>query len=124
MEMLLNTMRMVDHDQLREFIIGDEDTLKEKLAIAIIHPEDFEKLNLTPSFNLKLISRFGSVIVRIKQDKNVPKGTIVMPVSIWSNQITGLENNELLYKNIKVNIEATRDLVLSFRELLKTIRKD
>lgn len=123
MEMLVNTVRMVDYDQAREHASGNNETLKENLAIGLINPEDFKRLNLTPSLNLKVISKFGEVIIKIKQNKNIPDGTIIMPVSIWANQITGFENNELIFKNIKVNVEATRDSVLTFERLLKSIKQ-
>ena len=60
-------------------------------------------------------------MITLLKDKNVPLGTINMPVSIWANQITGIENNELLYKNIKVNVEDTRDSVLGLEELINSI---
>ncbi|MFX1314810.1 MAG: molybdopterin dinucleotide binding domain-containing protein [Promethearchaeota archaeon] len=123
MEMLVNTVRMVDYDQAKERAIGTNDTIKENLAIGIINPEDFKKLNLTPSLNLKLINKFGDVIIKVKQDKDIPLGTIIMPVSIWANQITGIENNELIFKNIKVNVETTRDSVPTFEKLLQSIKQ-
>lgn len=123
MEMLVNTVRMIDNDQAKEYSEGDNNTLTEKLAIGLINPEDFKNLNITQNLNLKLISNFGSVIIKALQDKNVPLGTINMPVSIWANQITGIENNELLYKNIKVNVEVTRDSVLGLKELINSIKE-
>ncbi len=123
MDMLVNTVRMIDNDQAKEYSEGDNNTLTEKLAIGLINPEDFKNLNLTQSLNLKLISNFGSVIIKALQDKNVPLGTINMPVSIWANQITGIENHELLYKNIKVNVEVTRDSVLGLKELINSIKE-
>lgn len=123
MDMLVNTVRMIDNDQAKEYSEGDNNTLTEKLAIGLINPEDFKNLNLTQSLNLKLISNFGSVIIKALQDKNVPLGTINMPVSIWANQITGIENHELLYKNIKVNVEVSRDSVLGLKELINSIKE-
>ena len=123
MDMLVNTVRMIDYDQAKEYSEGDDNTLKEKLAIGFFNPEDFKNLNLTPGLNLKLISNFGSVIIKALQDKNVPLGIINMPVSIWANQITGIENHELLYKNIKVNVEVTRDSVLGLKELINSIKE-
>jgi len=123
MEMVVNTVRMVDYDQAKEHASGDNETLKDNLAIGLINPEDFKRLNLTPSLNLKVISKFGEVIIKIIQNKDIPNGTIIMPVSIWANQITGFENNELIFKNIKVNVEATRDSVLTFESLLKSINQ-
>ncbi len=123
MEMLVNTVRMVDYDQLKEYSFGDENSLKENLAIGIINPEDFEKLNLTTSLNLKLSNEDGKVIIKVKQKEDVPIGTILMPVSIWANQITGISNEQLIFKNIKVNAETTRDNVLDIEELLNIIKK-
>jgi len=124
MDMLVNTVRMIDYDQAKEYSEGDNNSLKEKLAIGFLNPEDFKNFNLTPSSNLKIISNFGSVIIKVLQDKNIPLGTINMPVSIWANQITGIENNELIYKNLKVNVEVTKDSVLGIKELLNSIKEN
>jgi len=123
MEMVLNTVRMVDHDQAHEYAFGDDNSLKEKLAIGIINPEDFKSLNLTPSLNLKISSKYGHVIIKNKQDENVPVGIVLMPVSIWANQLTGNEGNEMIYKNILVNVESTRDPVLTLQDLISFIKR-
>ena len=122
MEMLLNTVRKVDNDQLREYTSGDNNSLQEKLAIGIFNPEDMENLIIKENSRVKMSSKFGSVIVNVKQDKNVPKGTIIMPVSIWSNQITGVENKELVFKNIEAKVESTQEPVLSFEDILNSIK--
>lgn len=124
MDMLVNTVRLMDYDQAKEYSEGDNNTLKEKLAIGFLNPEDYKNLNITPSSNLKIISNFGSVIIKVLQDKNVPLGTVNMPVSIWANQITGIENNELVYKNIKVKVEVTKDSILNLKDLLKAIKEN
>jgi len=123
MDMLLNTVRMVDYDQAKEYLEGDDNSLKEKLAIGLISPEDFKSLNISQNLNLKLNNKFGSVVIKAIQDENVPVGTINMPVSIWANQITGIENYELLYKNIRVNVEVTRDSVLGIKEIINSIKE-
>ena len=123
MEMILNTVRMVDHDQVREYAFGDEKSLMENLAIAILNPEDFKNLNLTPSLNLKLSSEYGEVIVKNKQDEDIPQGTIIMPVSIWANQLTGIKGKDLVYKNILVKVVPSRDPILTFQDLISLIKK-
>ena len=122
MEITLNTVRMVDHDQAREHAFGDEKSLKENLAVALINPEDFKKLNLTRSLHLAVSNEVGRIIVGIKEDESVPQGTILMPVSIWSNQLTKVEKNEPIFKNITVNVEATRDPITTFDEIIKSIK--
>ena len=96
--------------------------IKEKLGIGLMNPEDFSKLNLRSNLNLRLTSSFGNVVIKPVEDKNVPLGMIIVPVSIWANQITGIENNEPIYKNIGVKVEVTSDSVLGLNELLKLIR--
>ncbi len=124
MEMVVNTVRMIDHDQLKEHSIGDNNSLKENLAIGIINPDDFNNLKLSIKLNLKLSNKYGNVVINIKQDKDIPNGMILMPISIWANQITGVENNDLIYKNIKVIVEITQESVLNFEDLLKSIKNN
>ena len=124
MEMILNTMRMVDHDQAREYALGDEKSLEEQLSIGMLNPKDFEKLNLTPSLHIKISNKNGEIIVGTKEDENVPQGSILMPVSIWANQLTSFESNELIYKNITVNVKATRDPITSFNQIINSIKSN
>ncbi|MHA2391120.1 MAG: molybdopterin dinucleotide binding domain-containing protein [Promethearchaeota archaeon] len=123
MEMVINTVRMIDNDQFKEFSFGDELSLKENLAIGFLNPDDFRKLNLTPNLNLKLSNESGQVTIKIKEDKDVPSGTILMPVSIWANQITGTSKGQLIFKNIKVKTEVTEENVLSINDLIEIIKK-
>ena len=123
MELLLNTVRLVDNDQAREYSIGTEISLTEKLAIAFINPVDFEKLNLDPDSNLKIMNKMGEIIVKVKKDEKVSQGTVLMPVSIWSNQITGVEKEQIQYKNLEVEVEATRDPVPEYKDLILKIKE-
>ena len=124
MEMILNTIRLIKYDQGREFSFGDDLSLKENLAIGLLNPKDFKKLNLSSDSNIKIISQFGEVIVKAKPDEleEVPLNIINLPISIWANQLTGIEHNELLLKNIKVNVEATTEQILDFNEILMLIK--
>ena len=58
MEMIMNTIRMIDHDQKKEYSIGDNLSLKENLAIGLINSEDFQKLNLSEGLNIKLTNNY------------------------------------------------------------------
>ena len=122
MELILNTIRMVDYDQAREYALGDENSLREKLALGLINPEDYKKLNLTSSLNIELSNKYGRVIIKAKQDENVPPGIILLPVSIWANQITGYENGELIFKNIKVNVSVSSEPIKGVHEIINSIK--
>lgn len=123
MELKLNTVRLFDHDEPREFTFSDVDKMEEKLAIAFINPEDFEEMYLVPSLKLHLSNENGEIVVRFKQDDDVPKGTILMPVSIWANQLTSVEEGEIQVKHIKVEVEGTRDPPTKLKALIERIKQ-
>jgi formylmethanofuran dehydrogenase subunit D len=123
MELRLNSIRLVEHDQAEEFMFGEIEKMEENMAIAFINPKDFEEMYLTKSLKLHLFNEHGEVVVRFEQDENIPKGTIAMPVSIWSNQLTSTKDGKLLNKNIPVNCEASRDPPTKLTELIEKIKK-
>ena len=118
---MLNSIRRIDNDQVKEHAFGTEQSLEEKLAICFINPKDFEKLNLVSSLHLKISNKEKHVIVKVEKDDDVPDGTVLMPVSIWSNRLSVVQNNELLYKNIVVNMEATREPIMKFKEIIQEL---
>lgn len=123
MEFILNTIRKVDNDQAREFAFGNDTSLKEKLAIVFLNPEDIKQLNIKPSSIVKIYHESGFVNVKSIQDKKVPSKMVMMPVSIWSNQLTRVINNELVYKNIEVKIKADAGPILDYKSILQKIKE-
>jgi len=121
MEFKLNSIRRIDNDQVKEHAFGTEQSLEEKLAICFINPEDFEKLNLVASLHLKISNNEKQVVVKVEKDDDVPEGMVLMPVSIWANQLSVVQNNELLYKNIVVNMEATREPITKFKDIIQEL---
>ena len=121
MEFLLNSIRKIDNDQVKEYTFGTEQSLEENLAICFINPKDFDILNLVSSLHLKISNKKKHIIVKVEKEDNVPEGTVTMPVSIWSNQLSEVQNHELLYKNIVVNVEATRDPIMKFEEIIQKL---
>ena len=122
MNVLLNTVRNVDRDQARERLLGSEKALNEKVPVAQLNPVDIEKLGLSPSLNILISTKYGSVIMKYEKNKKIPEGIVNVPVSIWANQLTGIEDFELDYKNIKAEIEGTKDPVLSINQLIQNIK--
>jgi formylmethanofuran dehydrogenase subunit D len=122
MKFLLNTVRLMENDQTKEYGLGDRDSLEEKLALTFLNPKDYESINPSNKPNLKISSKYGEVVVKGIEDEDVPEGTILMPISIWSNQLTGVEAAELIYKNISVDLEVTDQKLDDFNFILKKIR--
>lgn len=119
---LLNTVRLMENDQTKEYGLGDIDSLEEKLALTFLNPNDYESINPSKKPNLKISSKYGEVVVKVVEDENVHEGTILMPISIWSNQLTGVKGTKLIYKNISVDLEATEQKLDDFKSILKKIR--
>lgn len=123
MELKLNTVRLFDHDEAREFTFSDVENMEEKLAIAFIHPDDFEEMYLVPSLKLHISNENGEIVVKFKQDEDVPRGTILMPVSIWSNQLTSVTKGEIQAKHVTVEVEGSRDSPTKLMELIERIKQ-
>jgi formylmethanofuran dehydrogenase subunit D len=121
MKFTLNTVRKVDNDQTKEHAFGTEQSLEENLAICFINSKDFDKLSLVPSLHLKITNDKKEIIVKVEKDDNIHEGTVAMPVSIWSNQLTEVQSNEILYKNINIDVEVTRDPVTNFNEIMRKL---
>jgi formylmethanofuran dehydrogenase subunit D len=122
MELILNTVRKVDNDQTKEFAFGDTKSLEENLAIAFLNPTNMKKLNLKNEECLNITNDVGSIVVKALEDEDVPEGSILLPVSIWANQLTKVEGNELLFKNIKVNVNATDKAITKYEDIISKIR--
>ena len=121
-ELNLNTIRKVDNDQTKEYAFGDTKSLKENLAIAFLNPVNMKELNLKREKFVTIENDVGSIVVKALEDEGVPEGSILLPVSIWANQLTKVENNELIFKNIKVNVEATDKAMTEFEDIISRIR--
>ena len=57
LDFLLNTIRKIDNDQVKEHSFGNEQSLEENLAISFINPKDFDKLNLVSNLHLKISNK-------------------------------------------------------------------
>ena len=119
----LNTSRKLDNDQAREQAFGDNKSLKENLAIAYLNPFDIKGLNIKSDTNVRIFNDSGSVIVKCKVDEKLPQGMVLMPVSIWANQITFILNDDIKYKNIIIQIEPTEEKVLEYDELIQKFKR-
>ena len=122
MELILNTVRKVDNDQTKEFAFGDTKSLEENLAIAFLNPTNMKKLNLKNEECLNITNDVGSIVVKALEDEDVPEGSILLPVSIWANQLTKVEGNELWGKKIKVNVNATDKAITKYEDIISKIR--
>lgn len=122
MDFLLNSVRMIDHDQAKEFSFGDIKSLEEHLAVAFVNPQDFKSLSLDSNIRISN-NNTGEIVVKAREDETIPKGMIQMPVSIWSNKLSLVQDGEILTKNVKVRAEATNESITRYIDILKEIKE-
>jgi formylmethanofuran dehydrogenase subunit D len=124
MELVLNTVRKIDNDQTKEFTFGNTQSLEDNLAIAFLNPKNAKELNITKDGHIKISNEGNSIIVKVIEDENTPEGIVVLPVSIWANQITQVRETEIFYKNIMVHIESTNEPITRYGDIINKIKGD
>ncbi len=122
MELILNTVRKVDNDQTKEYAFGDTQSLEQNLALGFLNPANMKGLNLKNEECINITNDVGSIVVKAFEDEDVPEGSILLPVSIWANQLTKVEGDDLFFKNIKVNVNATNKTITKYEDILNRIR--
>ena len=91
-------------------------------ATCELDPEDMKKLKVREGRNVKVTTKFGSVIVKVKKSRREPHpGVVFIPYGPWSNVIvdpkthgTGMPS----LKGIDAHIEPTKEEVLDLKSLL------
>lgn len=124
MELVLNTVRKIDYDQKKEFTFGNTQSLEDNLAIAFLNPKNAKELKVTKDGHIKISNEENSIIVKVIEDENTPEGIVVLPVSIWANQITQVRETEIFYKNIKVLVETTGEPITKYMHIINRIKGD
>jgi len=97
---------------------------EEKVAICEVDSSDLKKLAAKKDSNVKVSSRYGSVVVKAVESKRGPHpGIIYMPYGLWANMIvdphthgTGMPS----FKGIPAELEAApEECVMSILLLLE-----
>lgn len=92
-------------------------------AVCFIDVVDMKKLGIKNGDNVRVTSKFGSVIVRsIKQPRGANPGMIFIPCGSWANVVCGDDTFTMgmpLFKGFPAEIEpALNEPVLKLEELL------
>jgi formylmethanofuran dehydrogenase subunit D len=95
----------------------------ENAAVCFLDPYDMNKLGIKNGTNVKVTSKYGSVVVKCKKyPRGSMPGMLFMPCGLWANVICGDETYSMgmpLFKGFPVEVEPAPDKpVLSLKELL------
>ena len=121
LEFLLVTGRTIDqgcgkeHGKLSEDYIGN-------VAICEMNSDDMKKLNIRDGENVKVTTKFGSVVVKARKTRRVqPAGVVFIPYGPWANQVEAPDTDGTgmpLLKGLEASVEPTDEKVLGLPDLV------
>ena len=115
----LITGRTIDQGVGKEMGKGSKEYF-DSSALCFIDEADMKKLGIKSRRNVKVTSKYGSVVVKVTKNPygNNP-GLIFIPCGLWANAICGDETFGMgmpLFKGFKVEVEAApKEAVLTLR---------
>ncbi|MGA2681163.1 MAG: molybdopterin dinucleotide binding domain-containing protein [Candidatus Bathyarchaeia archaeon] len=123
LSVILITGRTIDQGVGKEMGKGSKEYF-DGSAICIIDEADMKKMGIKSRTNVKVTSKYGSVIVKaVKNPYGSNPGLVFIPCGLWANAICGDETFGMgmpLFKGFAVEVEpAPNQVVLTLDELLK-----
>jgi formylmethanofuran dehydrogenase subunit D len=123
LQVTLITGRTIDQGVGKEMGKGSKEYF-DSSTLCFIDEADMKKLGIRSRTNVKITSKYGSVIVKAaKNPSGSNPGLIFVPCGLWANAICGDETFGMgmpLFKGFQVEIEAAPNgVVLTLDELLK-----
>src|SRR5208337_108424 len=120
---ILITGRTIDQGVGKEMGKGSKEYF-DSAAVCFIDEADMKKLGIKSRTNVKVTSKYGSVIVRtLKNPYGSNPGLVFIPCGLWANAICGDETFGMgmpLFKGFSVEVEpAPKEVILTLDELLK-----
>ena len=126
MEVTLLTGRTIDQGCGKE--AGKLSTeYAENVAVCELNGEDMKRLGVKDNGNVKVTTKFGSVVLKAKKSRRLKTPSIAfVPYGPWANQVlasdtggTGMPS----LKGVKATVEPSDSAVLSIRELLLNVQE-
>ena len=123
LHVILITGRTIDQGVGKEMGKGSKEYF-DSSSICVIDEADMKKLGIKSRTNVKVTSKYGSVIVKsVKNPYGCNPGLVFIPCGLWANAICGDETFGMgmpLFKGFQVEVEAAPDqAILTLDELLK-----
>jgi formylmethanofuran dehydrogenase subunit D len=92
------------------------------VAVCEMNAEDMKKLNIREGENIKVTTKFGSVILKAKKSRRIrSSGMIFIPYGAWANVVLGSDTEGTgmpTLKGLKVIVESTDEKVLGLPDLI------
>jgi formylmethanofuran dehydrogenase subunit D len=122
MRFILNTGRTIWQGQAIESG-KDLKMYVDAAAICQMNLEQMEKMGVREGDNIKVVSDFGDVIVKVVMAKEeLPEGMLYIPMGPWANRVIRPNTDSTAtpsFKNVPVDITPTEEAVLDMPTLMK-----
>jgi len=119
----LNTGRTIEQGVGKELGKGSTEYF-DSAAVCFLNPVDIKRLGLKAGANVKIVSPYGSVVVKAKKyTHGTLSGMVFMPCGLWVNVVCGPDTDSIgmpTFRGFTVEVmPAPDEPVLSLDELLK-----
>ena len=123
LQAILITGRTIDQGVGKEMGKGSKEYF-DSSSVCFIDEADMKKLGIKSRTNVKVTSKYGSVIVKtLKNPYGSNPGLVFIPCGLWANAICGDETFGMgmpLFRGFQVEVEpAPNQVILTLDELLK-----
>ncbi len=92
----------------------------EATAYCELNSKDAGKLG-KPGENIKVITAYGEVVVKLKENNGNPEGIAFIPMGPWANSVVDPDTKGCGmpgFKGVLAQIDATNEKILSMKELI------
>ncbi|MDI6882672.1 MAG: molybdopterin dinucleotide binding domain-containing protein [Methanothermobacter sp.] len=124
MRAILNTGRTIWQGQAIE-AGKDLKLYVDAAAIVYMNPEMMRELGVREGDNVKVISEYGDVVVKVAETKEaLPEDMIYIPMGPWANRVVRPNTDTTAtpsFKNIPVEVIPTDEEVLDMPTLMKKV---
>ncbi|KYH41504.1 MAG: molybdopterin dinucleotide-binding protein [Candidatus Bathyarchaeota archaeon B26-2] len=94
----------------------------ESVAVCEMDPQDMRRVGLREGRNVKVTTRFGSVVVKAVKSKRGPHpGKVFIPYGPWSNIVVDPETDGTgmpSLKGVEATVEPTEEPIMSLEKIL------
>ncbi len=123
LRVILITGRTIDQGVGKEMGKGSKEYF-DSSSICVMDESDMKKLGIKSRANVKVTSKYGSVIVKAEKNPyGSNPGLVFIPCGLWANAICGDETFGMgmpLFRGFQVEVEpAPNQVILTLDELLK-----
>lgn len=120
-EVTISVVRTYEQE-VAGFIGKNSEAYLESSSICLISEKDLDELGVKTNTNVKVSTKWGSVVLKAVKTLYAIRGIIFIPIGLWANQIIPADfedDGHIKYKNLKGYIETTEEKVKSYEELKK-----